>query len=97
LRRIEGQTLGYLGLLHANCGRFEDARTCLDTGEMILRELSDQTSIGILLCCRVEVDQRRGAADAAQAALVEAEAIAVEVGAGANSELGVALSAARRA
>jgi len=89
-RRTEGQILGYQGLLYAHDGRFEEARACFDAGEPLLRSL-DQTSLGILLCNRAETEHLAGDFIAAAAALHAAEAIAVEVKAGAHSELGLAL------
>lgn len=96
LQLIKGQTLGYLGLLHASCDRFADADIRLDAGETILRRVSYPASLGILLSCRVEADQRRGAVNRARAALAEGEAIAAEVAAAVDSEFGAAIAAARR-
>ena len=95
-RRSEGQFLGYLGLLHARQARFDDAYACLDAGEALLRELSDRLSLGLLLCSRAEAKQIAGAIDAAKAALDEAESLAIEIGAGPESELGVALARVRK-
>jgi len=94
-RRSEGQVLGYLGLLHAREARIDDARRCLDTGEALLREISDRMSLGVLLCGRTEAAHRAGELDAAKDSLVEAESLATAIGAGPESELGVALVRAR--
>jgi predicted ATPase/class 3 adenylate cyclase/Tfp pilus assembly protein PilF len=94
-RRSEGQFLSYLGPLHARQGNFVEARQCLDSGEALLRAVSDRTSLGILLCGRVETEHLAGHPDAAGAALAAAELIAVEVCAGPDSELGVALARVR--
>ena len=51
-------------------------------------------SLGILLCNRAETEHLAGFADAARAALAAAAVIAGEVGAGADSELGLALARA---
>ncbi len=52
-------------------------------------------SLGILLCARAETELLAGAPDHAKAALEEANAIAAEVGAGPDSELGLALTRVR--
>ena len=93
-RRLEGQVQSYLGLLHAHQARFDEARDCLDAGERLLRAVSDRMSLGILLCNRAETEHLAGFADAARAALAAAAVIAGEVGAGADSELGLALARA---
>ncbi len=93
-RRSEGLLLGYLGRLHANQSRFESARDCLRRGEELLHEARDRFSLGLLLCNRVEVERLAGAAQAADSALAQATDIAVELGAGPESELGVALARA---
>ena len=94
-RRTEGQIQGYLGLLHARGGRFEEARHCLAAGEALLRAMSDGTSLGILLCSRAETEHLAGVGDAAEDLLNAAEAIAADVKAGADSELGLALARVR--
>ena len=94
-RRTEGQFLSYLGLLHARQANFVEARRCLDSGEALLRAVSDRTSLGILLCSRAETEHLAGVPDAARAALAEADVIAAEVGAGPDSELGLALARVR--
>ena len=95
LRRLEGQILGYAGVLSARCGKFDEARSRLDAGEALLRAASDQVSVGILLCNRCEAEQLAGSSSAAGAAFVAAEDIATEVSAGADSELGFALTRLR--
>jgi tetratricopeptide (TPR) repeat protein len=90
-QRSEGQFLSYLGLVHAHQRRFDDARRCLETGETLLRAVSDRFSLGILQCSRAETEQLAGSSAAANAALDEAKALAVEVGAGPQSELGQAI------
>jgi predicted ATPase/class 3 adenylate cyclase/Tfp pilus assembly protein PilF len=94
-RRSEGQFLIYLGLLHAHQGNFEEARHCLDASEALLTALSDRLSLGILSCSRAEMEHLVGSPDAARAALAEAGAIAAAVGAGPESELGLALARIR--
>lgn len=94
-RRSEGQFLGYLAVLHARQARFDAARTCLDTGEALLRGISDRLSLGLLLCSRAESEYLAGAFATARAAQAEAESLATEIGAGPESELGLALARLR--
>jgi tetratricopeptide (TPR) repeat protein len=88
----EGQFLGYLGLLHARQGRHGEARSCLETGEALLRGVSDQFGLGVLLTSRAEAHYLAGDAATATASLAAAAAIAAEVGAGPTSEVGLALA-----
>ena len=94
-RRREGQFLSYLGLLHAHQAKFDEARHCLDTSEALLQAASDRMSLGILLCSRAETEHLASIPNAAKAALAEADVIAAEVGAGPDSELGLALARVR--
>jgi tetratricopeptide (TPR) repeat protein len=87
-RRAEGTVLGSLGELLARQGRFEEARQALRDGGAVLRELGDSLGLGKLLCAQARVELADGEAAAARAALVEAESLAVVVGAGSESELG---------
>jgi len=95
-RRLEGQILGYLGVLCAHRGKFDEARNCFDAGDALLRAVSDQISLGILLCNRGEVEQLAGSPTAARTALSAVEKIAADVSAGADSELGLALRRLRQ-
>lgn len=94
-RRREGQFLSYVGLLHARQANFDEARRCLDSSEALLRAVSDRKSLGILLCGRAETQHLAGVSNDAKAALAEANVIAAEVGAGPDSELGLALARVR--
>jgi len=94
-RRAEGQCLSYLGLLYARQSKFDEARGCLDSSESLLRAVSDRTSLGILFCFRAEAEHLAGHTEAARFALEAANAITAEVGAGPDSELGLALSRVR--
>jgi tetratricopeptide (TPR) repeat protein len=96
LRRLEGQILGYAGVLSARRGKLDEARVRLDAGETLLRAVNDRVSLGILLCNRCEAEQLGGSTSAAAAALSAVEEIAAEVSAGADSELGFALTRLRR-
>ena len=93
--RYEGQFLGYLGLLHARQGRHEDARHCLDSGEVLLRSVSDRLGLGVHLTSLAEARQLAGDAAAARVSLAAATTIAAEVGAGPSSEIGLALTRVR--
>ncbi|HVN34422.1 MAG TPA: adenylate/guanylate cyclase domain-containing protein [Casimicrobiaceae bacterium] len=95
LRRLEGQILGYAGVLAARRSKFDVARNRLEAGEALLRAVSDRVSLGLLLCNRCEAEQLSGSPNAATAALAVAEEIAAEVSAGADSELGLALTRLR--
>lgn len=88
----QGQSLGYLGLSHARQGRFEEARNCLAAGELLLNELSDPKSLALLQCSRAEVEFLVGRREAAQQVACSAAELARSAGAGADSELGVALT-----
>jgi predicted ATPase/class 3 adenylate cyclase/Tfp pilus assembly protein PilF len=94
-RRWEGKFLSRLGRLHARQSNFAEARLCLDAGEAMLRAVPDRMSLGILLCSRAETEHLAGIPNAANVALAEADAIAAEVGAGVDSELGLALAVVR--
>ncbi len=95
-RRWEGRFLSRLGLLHARQSDFAEARHHLNAGEALLRAVPDRLSLGILLCSRAEAEHLAGMANDANVALAEADAIAAEVEAGADSELGLALARVRR-
>ena len=94
-RHLEGQFLGYLGLLHARQSRFDEARGCLNAGEALLRDVSEQLSLAVLLSSRTEMEHLAGNPDAARAALAEADTIAGTTGAGPDYELGQALGRVR--
>ncbi len=94
-RHSEGQFLSYLGLLHARQANFDEARRCLDSSEVLLRAVSNRTSLGILLCSRAETEHLAVCPDAAKGSLAAANLIAAEVGAGPDSELGLALTRVR--
>jgi hypothetical protein len=95
--RSEGQFLGYLGALQARLGRVEEARRRLSDGESLLIGVSDRLSLALLLCHRVTTERTAGHREAAQDALARAERIALEMHAGADSELGRRLAALQAA
>ncbi len=91
-QRGEGQFLGYLGLLHARQGRDHEARACLDAAQTLLWSAAERLGLGILQCSRAEAEHLVGDAVAAREALAAARAIGAEVGAGADSEIGLAIT-----
>jgi len=90
--RTEGQVLGYLGLTHARRHAPAAARQCLERGQALLLQVGDRLSLGVLLCSRAESEWLAGDATAARATRSDAAAIASQSGAGADSELGIALA-----
>ncbi|HTF15081.1 MAG TPA: hypothetical protein VK643_10460, partial [Burkholderiales bacterium] len=70
---------------------FDRARNCLDSGESLLRAMSDRLSLGVLLCGRAEAAHLAGDPESAKDVLAEAESLATAIGAGPDSELGLAL------
>jgi tetratricopeptide (TPR) repeat protein len=94
-RRKEGLSLNDLGLLRARRAQFDQARDCLDASEAMFNAVSDRWGLGLVLCNRAETEHLAGVTGAASAALGAADAIVTEIGAGPNSELGLALTRAR--
>jgi predicted ATPase/Tfp pilus assembly protein PilF len=94
-RRQEGLLLNDLGLLRARQGKFDQTRVCLDASEVLFNAISDRWDLCLLLCNRAEVEYLAGVASAARVALAAADAIAAELAAGPNSELGLALARIR--
>ncbi len=81
-----------LAVILAQQGDFDEARTLLELGETQLRGVN-AVEYGLLLCRRVRVERLGGQPFAGQKALREAEAVALEVGATAQSTLGKAIAA----
>ncbi|HET7365869.1 MAG TPA: tetratricopeptide repeat protein [Burkholderiales bacterium] len=96
-RRSEGQFLSYRALVDAHQGNYDAARSALDAGEQLLRAANDKFSLGILQCGRAETEHLAGAKQAAADFLAAAAALAAEVGAGPQSELGQAIARQRAA
>jgi len=61
----------------------------------LLRAVPDRMSLGIMLCSRAETEHLAGVPFAATSALEAADDVANEVGAGPDSELGLALARVR--
>ncbi len=91
-RPSEGQFLGYLGQLHAQCGDIAAARDCIAQAQAVLASLDDPFKLGLLLCQQAEVERLGGDPIAAQAAIERARRIYADIGAGPESEIGLALA-----
>lgn len=83
----QGVVFGALGDILAKEGRFAEARELLKSGECTLREAGDRFELAKLLCIRGGIETAAGDRDSAQSALAEAEALAVAMVAGPESEL----------
>lgn len=94
-KRSEGQFLGYLGHLLGRESQFDSAVELLDRGESLLRAVGDSASLGLLHCQRAQTEYLKGDAGRALIALVEAEALARDIGPDSQSEFGVALAHTR--
>jgi predicted ATPase/class 3 adenylate cyclase len=91
-RRLQGQFLGHLGLAQARCGAFAAARLSLQQGLLLLRAAADPVSLALLLCHQAECECLAGDKTSAGRAWHEASALAGQIGAGAESELELALA-----
>ena len=94
-RRREGIFQSDLGTVRARQAQFDVARACLDASEVLFNAISDRWDLCLLLCNRAEAEHISGAAGAARVALAAADAIAAELAAGPNSELGRELARIR--
>jgi len=93
--RLEGVVLSNLARLHLEVGRTDDARASLDDAERLLRMARDAAELGKVLCSRATLALRDGHIEDARTALAEAEALAAQVGAGHDSDLGLEIAALR--
>lgn len=91
-RRMQGQFLGHLGLAQARGGAFDAARHSLRRGLDLLRATADPMSLALLLCQQAECAWLAADSTAAVQAWHEAQTLARQVGAGAESELELALA-----
>jgi predicted ATPase len=96
-RHYEGACLASLAGLLLGRGSHAEARDALAAADPILREIGARHELARVLCLRAELEQAQGNVDAAHAALGEAESLAVDPPAPADSELGRALARARSA
>ncbi len=91
--RLEGQVLGHLGLARARLGEFGAARACFDQGLARLHEAAaDPASRALLMCQRAEAEWLDAQHDAALRWRAAAAELAATVGAGVESEAGLALA-----
>ncbi len=90
-----GAFRGSLALVRAHQGDFVEARALLDWGEEVLRD-GYAFEFGKILCRRGTVETLAGDLEAAQAALAKAKAIAIEIKASEDSELGVEMAELRK-
>ncbi len=93
-RRSEGLFLGYMAQLQAQLGLFAEAREYLARGDQLLQQVDDRFSLGLLLCHRVEVEQLAGDPAAARLAYAQVRELERNLGAGSDSELGLAIKRA---
>ncbi len=85
-----------LALIRAQQGALDEALTLLDKGEPQLRGVH-KLELSKLLCKKARVEHLAGEPDAAAAALAEAESLARDLKAEAQSELGQLIAEAREA
>jgi tetratricopeptide (TPR) repeat protein len=94
-RRTSGQILTYLALLHARQRRFDRAHALLQSAEMLLTAVKDLPSLALLHAAHAETAALTGNIGEARQALQHAEALAHDLDAGAESELGAGLARVR--
>ena len=94
-RRHEGQFLGYMGRTRARQRDYGLARECFATAHVLLSEVSDALSLGILLCDLATCEWHAGDPAAARQALDKARSMGLSTGAGPGSEFGQALARAQ--
>ena len=83
-------------LLHGQ-GSIDAAREALATGEALLRQVDARLELSRLLCIRSEIERGSGNPAAALMTLSEAEALALAIGSGPDSELGRMIAKLRQA
>lgn len=91
-RRAEATDLGRKAQNLLELGQLEAARVALNEGEVLLREINAPFWLADLLCTRCDLELLSGDRELAIAAIEEAEALAARVGAGPDSELGMAVA-----
>ena len=90
-RPLQGQVLGYLGLVQARLGEAEEGRRLLELGKSTLQDLRDDFNVAMLLCNSAEAYVLVGEPELAHADLVAAQRLAVAVDGTAVLELSQAL------
>jgi len=91
-RRSEGLFLGYLGQLQIQLGQLDQADASLSSGASLMEQLGDPLGTGLLKCHQAEWAIRSGDPAEARRILLEVQRIALELGSGPNSELGLSLA-----
>ncbi len=94
-RHYEGAALTSLARLLLARGSYPEARDALAAAEPILRGIGARNELGRMLCMRAELEHAQGNADAAHTTFKEAAALAAELAAKPDTELGRALARAR--
>ncbi len=94
--RFEAGLLAGLGVLLATQGEVQAGLRALDDGERALRGLGDLLDLAKLLCAKGKLAAAHGAVEQARSALAEAQALATQLGAGPQSELGQQIAALER-
>jgi hypothetical protein len=77
-------------------GLLQQAREAIDRGEEILRAVGNPWELASLYCTRAQLEMKIGNPSAAITALGRAEDLAVQAGAGPESELAKRLAEARQ-
>ncbi len=93
--RSEGAILESLGSVFMAKGLIQQAREAIDRGEEILRAVGNPWELASLYCTRAQLEMKIGNPSAAITALRRAEDLAVQAGAGPESELAKRLAEAR--
>jgi predicted ATPase/tRNA A-37 threonylcarbamoyl transferase component Bud32/Tfp pilus assembly protein PilF len=94
--KLAGLAVGLSGRLQLAQGDLPGARESLDQAEAMLRPVALGVEIGDLLCARAQLEHQSGQPLAARKAIDEAAAIAVRIGSGPGSPLGVKLATTAR-
>ena len=94
-RRGEGTICAGMAEILFDQGRCAEAGELLQRGERLLRELGEVLELALLICTRGGLDVLAGNVQAAQVALVEAEAAARKISAGSDSLLCLKISRLR--
>jgi predicted ATPase/class 3 adenylate cyclase/Tfp pilus assembly protein PilF len=89
--RAEAQTRGHFGLLLARTGEHREAHEHLERGVAILEQVTDDLSLGALLCQRAEANLLNGEVDACTTDWERARTIAIRIGVEKDSPLQLAI------
>ncbi len=95
-QRFEAGTQANIAMLLAGHGEFDAALISLDASEQLLRRVNDMLTVAKLTCMKGEVYCRKGDLESARAALTQAQALARELAAQPDSEIGRGIQRLRR-